>query len=199
MEKIRVHIAGLGAVGSHLVDQLHKRPHLIEALDIHGWDFDIVEEHNCANQRYSYANVGMSKAEALKHRFPEIRTYHQRYPIGAPCDILVMAVDTMVARKSIFRGGGAIHYLDTRLAKDAIVSLANEGVATNLDYGDDEAQTHSPCQSGFHADLELVLQSVDWLVEQIESIVSPTRPAYTERRLIGGHVIQLGGTDDNRR
>ena len=191
--KILLHVAGLGAVGSHLVAELYKIPELLGKLKIVGYDFDIVEQHNLANQAYGQIDVGLPKAEALAEIFG-IETENMKYPAYAPApDILVMAVDSMQARRDIYYQSSAQFKLDTRLAEGAIVSLAGKTIRENFDYGDEEQDTSSPCQSSFHADKELVMQSVQWLLEQIESIVNNWEPAFKERRLIGGKVIDIGG------
>lgn len=196
-EKLILHIAGLGAVGSHLVNQIMHHNYLSKFLDIRGWDFDKVEMHNCGNQYFSYADVGKYKADAISQRFPSVLTASTAYipSPDTPCDILVLAVDTMASRRSIYWDSFPWFYLDTRLAENAIVSLTGETLEANLDYDDEEAQVSSPCQSGFHADKELVLQSVAWLIEQLESIVNDKRYAFNERRLIGGETIEWGDTN----
>lgn len=191
MKKI-IHIAGLGAVGSHLVRMIMEDDDLKDKVEIHGWDFDTVEEHNIANQHFSVGDIGSSKAEAMHNRF-DIHTTIGKYPLFSRdvADIMVLAVDTMKARKEIYGTNASVHqhHLDTRLANGAIVSLANLGIARELNYEDEEADLSSPCQDTFHASKKLVLQSVSWLVEQIKSIVDTNEPAYIERRLIGGKTL----------
>lgn len=191
-KKLVLHIAGLGAVGSHLVNQIEHNHNLRDKLEVRGWDFDVIEPHNIGNQYYSQGDVGLPKAIALHRRFPNVETRGYRYPSTESCDILVLAVDSMHARRSIFMDRGSDICLDTRLAENCIISLADNGIRDNLDYNDVEATAASPCQSGFHADKELVLQSVGWLIEQLESIVNIGVPAFTERRLMGATVLEWG-------
>ena len=190
-----LHIAGLGAVGSNLVNKINHNTFLKDKLEVYGWDYDKVEAHNCGNQFYSYGDIGNYKAAALHKRFPWVHSSCEPYSTDNACDILVMAVDTMTARRIIFHDRHADFCLDTRLADDVIISLTDHSIADNLDYNDDEVVQQSPCQSSFHADKKLVLKSVDWLIEQLESIVTKQEPAYKERRLIGGHVLEWGDTD----
>ncbi|MCO6500489.1 MAG: ThiF family adenylyltransferase [Vicingus serpentipes] len=68
-----IHIIGVGATGSHVCEGLILQG--INGSQINVYDFDIVEEHNIANQIYTYEDIGKPKVEALafniKNRYGE--------------------------------------------------------------------------------------------------------------------------------
>ena len=57
----RVDVIGAGATGSAAAMQLAK----LGVRNLHAWDFDIVEEHNLANQMYGPNDIGRPKVDAL--------------------------------------------------------------------------------------------------------------------------------------
>ena len=59
-----IHIVGVGATGSLVVDQLIRLG--FGGNQIHIYDFDIVEEHNINNQLYCLEDIGKPKVQALK-------------------------------------------------------------------------------------------------------------------------------------
>lgn len=59
--KEQIHIVGLGAIGSHVAEQLVRMG--IDHLTL--WDFDIVDEHNIPNQLYRHCDIGKDKNTAL--------------------------------------------------------------------------------------------------------------------------------------
>lgn len=59
----RLHIVGCGAIGSTLTEELCR--YGITKFTL--WDFDTVEPHNIANQKFTQRHVGMKKVEALKN------------------------------------------------------------------------------------------------------------------------------------
>lgn len=59
--KHEVHVIGCGALGSFVILQLIK----MGVKTIHVYDFDVVEEHNLANQIYDKRHLGKAKVDAI--------------------------------------------------------------------------------------------------------------------------------------
>lgn len=101
----RIDIIGAGAVGSAVAVQLAK----LGLENIHVWDFDTVEGHNIANQRYALKDIGQPKVTALAAIIKEatghdITVHEQKLEGGEPLgDVVFLAVDTMAARKAIWQ------------------------------------------------------------------------------------------------
>jgi molybdopterin/thiamine biosynthesis adenylyltransferase len=103
----RVDVIGVGGTGSYVAESLAKHG----ITNIHVWDFDKVEDHNHANQTYGKADNGKFKVDALKERIlrdtdASINVHNERadgtQQLG---DIVFLCVDTMAARKEIWRNG----------------------------------------------------------------------------------------------
>ena len=82
---VQIHVIGAGGIGSNLIALLLptlKNGIVSEQLDgitFHLHDADIIEERNLAHQRFSDANIGMPKVDALVEEFD----------LGTPADIAV--------------------------------------------------------------------------------------------------------------
>ncbi len=106
----RVDVIGCGATGSRIAMSLAKLG--IKTLHIH--DFDVVEEHNVANQIFGRADIGRKKAEVLAEMIPHQTglkpVVHDEAVTGRTRlgNVVFLLVDTMSARKEIFEG--AIRY-----------------------------------------------------------------------------------------
>lgn len=102
----RIDIIGAGATGSYVVLQLAKLG--IPGDKIHVWDFDIVEEHNLANQIYGPDCIGKKKVDALKDTIKllagiDITTHDERVDGTQKLGPIVFVLtDTMVSRKEIW-------------------------------------------------------------------------------------------------
>jgi len=150
----RVDVIGLGATGSKVALSLAK----LGVQNIHGWDHDVVEDHNLANQAYDQRHVGVTKTTALanvierasstllaKHGewTPDTRSWGQ---------VVFCMVDSMTVRKQIFekarinpfvqlvidsRMGADMGYLHTYSPQDP-VSLERYGASL---FSDDDAIT----------------------------------------------------------
>lgn len=101
----RVDIVGCGASGSRVALDLAK----LGVENIHAWDFDVVEEHNVANQAFGLDHVGLPKVEALAGLVKTATgagiTVHAEkvdgtQPLG---EIVFLLTDTMVSRSEIWR------------------------------------------------------------------------------------------------
>lgn len=99
----RVHVIGLGAIGSHVAEQLTRMG--ISNLTL--WDFDTVDEHNIPNQLYDMFDVGLPKVDCLKRHLeninPEIRIVkrHRWEPGIALNGYIFMCVDSIDVRQQI--------------------------------------------------------------------------------------------------
>ena len=56
-----VHVIGVGAIGSHVAEQLARMG--LPAMTL--WDFDTVDEHNIPNQLYGHGDIGFPKVDML--------------------------------------------------------------------------------------------------------------------------------------
>ena len=103
----RVDVIGCGATGSRIVLSLSK----LGVENIHIWDFDIVEEHNLANQAFGLDDVGSSKVEALAklvHKDSGVRVIpHAEKVDGSQTfgEVVFLLTDTMASRKEIWERG----------------------------------------------------------------------------------------------
>ena len=101
--KESIHIIGAGATGSFLALSLAK----LGLTDISVYDFDVVEEHNIANQLYSIDHIGMFKVDALKEFIKsstgtDIKTYNEKVENKVFTGVVFMMIDTMSGRKEIY-------------------------------------------------------------------------------------------------
>lgn len=78
----RIHIIGCGSVGSTLAELLTRYGLTRFTL----WDFDTVEPHNIANQKFTQKHIGMTKVEALLDLMceinPEVKEHTKLEPNG---------------------------------------------------------------------------------------------------------------------
>jgi molybdopterin/thiamine biosynthesis adenylyltransferase len=103
----RIDIIGAGATGSKVAMELAK----LGVTNLHIWDFDIVEDHNVANQVYGLCDVGKLKVEALKERIKrdtgvDINIHNERVTGSTPGfgEVVFLLVDSMDARREIWDG-----------------------------------------------------------------------------------------------
>lgn len=99
----RIHIVGCGSVGSTIAENLARCG--IKKMTL--WDFDKVEAHNIVNQMFREADVGKTKAEALKDILLEINPDMEikLKPNGWNSEMLsgyvFLAVDSIEIRRKI--------------------------------------------------------------------------------------------------
>lgn len=121
-------IVGCGATGSRVFMSLIE----LGMTKIRCIDFDVVEPHNLANQAFAHADIGNTKAEALRNMFywktgERIPYSIDAYVARAPAPgldltgILFLLVDTFSARREIVEHIAAspvkpYHVIDTRMA-----------------------------------------------------------------------------------
>lgn len=98
-----VTVIGAGATGSFVALALAK----LGIKNITVYDFDVVEEHNVANQLYSINDVGTKKIVALQKIIKdntgiEIKVVDERFTNQRVEGYLCVMVDTMASRKEIY-------------------------------------------------------------------------------------------------
>ena len=102
----RVDIVGVGAVGSKIAMEIAK----LGVKTIHLWDADIVEAHNIANQDFYLEDIDTPKAVTCASRIKKAtgiepvahETYIEEGMEVELGDYVILAVDTMKARRDIF-------------------------------------------------------------------------------------------------
>lgn len=100
-----IHVIGVGAIGSTLVENLVR----LGISEINIYDFDVVSEHNVANQMFEFKQIGMLKVDAIeemaKRINPEVKII--KHPEGCnPEDdmfegYVFLCVDNIDVRKQI--------------------------------------------------------------------------------------------------
>lgn len=121
----RVDVIGVGATGSRIALGLAK----LGVQNLHAWDFDVVEEHNIANQLYSVNDVGQPKVEALRALIfeqtgDEINVHDEAVTGETKLgEVVFMLTDTMSSRRDIFEGSLAGRFtaklmIETRMGVD---------------------------------------------------------------------------------
>ena len=154
-----IHIIGVGAIGSTLVEMLVR----LGLTNIHLFDFDTVTAHNIANQQYFNDDVDKKKLDAIydtcKKINPdvEITLHYDGWGTGTKLDGYVfLAVDSIDIRKAIAienkYNSSIIAMFDFRMGlQDAQHYSANwsdeKSKETFLDYMDfthDEAKDAQP-------------------------------------------------------
>lgn len=155
-----IHIIGCGAVGSHIIEQLAR----MGVTEMHIYDFDKVESHNLANQKFTLSQVGMLKVDACEELAlninPDINiTKHKeglQEPYKLTKGIVIMAADKMDVRRSIVNANRLnpkiICILDFRMRlTDGQVYFATGGnqkemkyLYMTMDFTDEEALKYTP-------------------------------------------------------
>lgn len=152
-----VTIVGVGGIGGPTALILAKMG--VETIDV--WDHDTVEGHNVPNQLYGRRDIGALKVEALARTVEaltgcRVTQQARRFEPTAPTHpIVVLAVDTMAARREIWdavwRRPETRLVIDTRMGAELgrvlVVNLANPDHARWYQetlYSDAEA-VEAPC------------------------------------------------------
>lgn len=125
-------LVGAGALGSEIGVHLASL-----GLDFNVYDPDTVEGHNLANQAYELTDIGSAKATALASiatgksgvRVSPIPRKYGRGERSYATDVVIVAVDSMKARKEIFEGALAQNLrvqlvIDTRMGITSGISIA---------------------------------------------------------------------------
>lgn len=103
-------VVGCGATGSRIALSLAK----LGVKNLHLWDFDVIEEHNIANQAFGVDQIGQQKVLALRDMIaqdtglqatPHDEAVTGRTQLGS---VVFVLTDSMSSRKDIWEG--AIRY-----------------------------------------------------------------------------------------
>lgn len=156
--KNKVHVVGVGATGSHIVDTLA----CMGINQIVVYDFDVVENYNLPNQIYSLEDVGMKKVDALK-RHVQRKMGYDIEAIDAKVEkienmegYLVLCTDSMEVQKSILMSSARMNpkvlaVVETRMGIDnGRVYFFDPNLKGHLQkynsrwYSDEEAE-NAPC------------------------------------------------------
>ena len=132
-----VHIIGVGAVGSFIALQLAK----LGISKFHIWDFDTVDDHNIANQVYTFKDIGRLKTEAMRDHILENNpdcevVCHGKYEGDPLTGYVFMEVDSVELRKRIAEENQFNRML--KRVFDGRIGLATGQVIT-VDWQDDAA------------------------------------------------------------
>ena len=120
-----VDVVGLGATGSRIAMGLAK----LGIRRIRGWDPDVIEPHNVANQLFGVADIGKSKAEVVRARVladtgieldAKVTKVTGSEKLG---HVVFLLTDDMESRRQIFSKGiklklGVKLLIETRLGVD---------------------------------------------------------------------------------
>jgi hypothetical protein len=100
----QIHIIGLGAIGSNLVDMFAR----LGLTNLHLYDFDTVTAHNIANQRYDNRDIGIEKTICMLNKCHNInalskpKMYLKGYQPGMQLrGHVFLAVDNIDLRRAI--------------------------------------------------------------------------------------------------
>lgn len=171
-------IIGAGATGSWVALALAKLG--IENITV--YDFDVVEEHNIANQSYALYDVGDTKVKALYHQIKnitdtQIKIKEEKFTNQRLSGIVLLMVDSMEQRKLIWEASikmkTAVQLLiEPRMGLD--VGYVYNVEPTNLShirayeetyYSDEEAEV-SACGHSVSV-ISSALGIASWCVRQI--------------------------------
>jgi hypothetical protein len=132
VEALKVLVIGCGAIGSFATLALAK----MGVNDITVYDFDTVDTVNMNNQFYRFKDIGRPKATALQslvYDFTEVMitaVLHKFEGSEDRFDIVVMAVDSMEARRELHTKLKAKWMIDTRMGAEVynqyVVNMRSE-------------------------------------------------------------------------
>lgn len=143
-----VDIIGAGSIGSNLALLLARLG--VEKITV--YDDDLVEEHNLGHQAFRVKDIGKPKVEALAEIIEEatgmkIKAVNS-FVDSTECEFLILAVDSMEARKNIFTQSKFNFFIDGRMGGETFNIYAGstfdeEKYLATL-YTDEEA-SEAPC------------------------------------------------------
>lgn len=116
-EKVSITIVGAGSIGSNIALLLAR----LGMEDITVYDDDSVEDHNLGHQAYRVVDIGRTKVEALADIIKDATSIEIK-GINAKAtgdeittDVLILAVDSMAARKEISSKATFTYCVDGRM------------------------------------------------------------------------------------
>ena len=108
-----IHIIGVGAIGSHVAEQLAR----LGVTHMHLYDFDVVEPANVANQMYFDYQIGQSKLESMEQLLKminpdiELSLYVNGYKTQNLTGYIFLCVDNIDLRRTIVE----MHHYNTNI------------------------------------------------------------------------------------
>ena len=150
-----IHIIGLGAIGSHVAEQLAR----LGINKMYLYDFDTVDAHNLANQNYFANQIGMLKTVATEINIKtinpdaEIVTFDKGYIAQPLAGYIFLCVDSIELRNKITTAQLFNHnvtaILDFRMglsdAQHYAATQANlKELLKTMDFTDNEAKEATP-------------------------------------------------------
>ena len=153
-----VHVIGVGATGSYVAYALAK----LGVKNIEVYDFDVVEEHNIANQLFGIGDIGKKKVDALEEIILrdtgiQIKKHEVRVERQLFSGFVFVMVDSMKSRKEIFENcikfkPSVVHAVEPRMGLDVCrvynIQPLNLALHKRYDatlYSDDAVQELSAC------------------------------------------------------
>lgn len=143
--KDSIHIIGCGAIGSHIGISLAR----LGVSRIYLYDFDIVEDHNIANQAYDQLDIGRPKTEALAKKMllinPSARIkIKEKYTDQHLLGYVFLCVDNIETRRKIVESNPQATFFDTRMGLEEGQSYAGPNLLSSMQFTEDEAQVNQP-------------------------------------------------------
>lgn len=139
----KINIIGCGAIGSFTALQLAK----MGCTNIEVWDFDVVSVENMNSQFYRFKDIGHAKVTALYNLVKEFtnvglivnqKAFEPRTDLAG---IVILAVDSMKARKSIFEQLQKCflvnYFIDSRMGAESCLfyCMNPHAIKDQLSYG----------------------------------------------------------------
>lgn len=177
-----IHVIGAGASGSWLVIQLAK----LGLTDITVWDFDIVEEHNIANQMYGLDDIGRPKVIALvdivkRSTGTIVNVKNEKYTGQRLTGYVFCMIDTMSGRKNIWLNNIKLKsaitlYIEPRMGLDV-------GRVYNIEPM--KTEQHAPYEATLYDDSQAEVSACGASVSVVTSAIALS--AWCVRQLIEHH------------
>lgn len=147
IKKEKVHIIGVGAVGSHIAEMLVR----LGFEKLHIWDFDKVESHNIPNQKFRNIDIGKTKTEALQNQLQDINksielVFHERYTNEELSGYVFVCVDQIEIRRNIYENNE--YNVDVKAMFDTRIGL-DTGQVFSADWTQEEHREHLLEQTQF--------------------------------------------------
>ena len=214
-------LIGAGGIGGHmlsvLVPALHRGELLesTERITVRVYDSDRIDDENLAHQRFDYDDVGMHKVTALERSLCQFTgdrlrlvacPWDVRYASDiTPADLIVVAVDSAVARRVAHSSGTP--FLDLRCMGDGYIAFDS---SVDSDFVD-RMTPDQPARSCQHEDAissgniefgflfaaahgaQWVLQSLRWLTGQTLALLPYPQTA----NITFGTLSRLPEADEN--
>lgn len=206
-EPIKLLLIGCGGTGSYMLPELAGLSSALKQMGKLGFkitvmDDDLVEDHNIGRQRFSPADIGLSKAKVLATRVNrfygngDVTSIHKQFCVGDIQDIkpnvIITAVDKVQIRKDLSsylrsdfnntakKEDAYYYWIDTGNAKDY-------GQIVIGAYSKEDVHYKSVCE--IHPDMEEQPEQPSCSVRQ-----SLSKQSYMINKIIGSYAVDLIST-----